>query len=56
MRWRVDLTPLLLNLLWAGLILAMAAFGAVVVRNMTNALRGIAYHQPPIVVVDRPNR
>jgi F0F1-type ATP synthase membrane subunit c/vacuolar-type H+-ATPase subunit K len=56
MRSRVDLTPLLLNLLWAGMILAIAAFGAVVVRNVTDALVGIAYQQPSIVVVDRPSR
>ncbi len=56
MRWRADITPLLLNLLWAGLILAMAAFGAVIVRNMTDALTGIAYQRPSIVVADQPSR
>jgi hypothetical protein len=56
MRWRVDLPPLLMNLLWAGVVLAVAAFGAAVVRNVTDALVGIAYHQPPVAVVDQPNR
>jgi F0F1-type ATP synthase membrane subunit c/vacuolar-type H+-ATPase subunit K len=44
------------DLLWAGLVLAMAAYGAVVVRNVTEALVGIASHPPSMVVVQRPNR
>jgi hypothetical protein len=56
MRWRVDIPRLIQNLSWVGLVLAVAAYGAVVVRNVTEMLVGIATHQPPVVVVQRPNR
>ena len=38
MRWRVDLAGAVRNLVWACLVLAVAAYGAVVVRNVTDAL------------------
>ena len=47
---------LIQNLSWVGLVLAVAAYGAAVVRNVTEMLVGIATHQPPVVVVQRPNR
>jgi hypothetical protein len=56
MRWRAKLTTLLPRLAWICLVLAVATWGAVVVRNVTDALMGIAYHQPSYVVVERPNR
>jgi hypothetical protein len=56
MRWQVDITRLVQDLSWVGLVLAVAACGAVVVRNVTEMLVGIAAHQPPVVVVQRPNR
>lgn len=55
MRWRVDIGRLGRDLLWASLVLAVAAYGAVVVRNVTDMLVGIT-HQPPMVVVERPSR
>jgi F0F1-type ATP synthase membrane subunit c/vacuolar-type H+-ATPase subunit K len=56
MRWRVDLSRLARDVLWVGLILAVAAYGAVVVRNVTETMVAITSHQPSIVVVERPNR
>ena len=56
MRWRVDITRLAQDLSWIGLVLAIAAYGAVVVRNVTEMLMGIATHQPPVGVIQRPNR
>jgi hypothetical protein len=53
MHWRAEL---LRTLTWACLILAVAAYGSVVVRNVTDALVGITSHQPPIVVVQQPTR
>jgi hypothetical protein len=55
MRWRADLARLAQHLLWACLVVAVAAYGSVVVRNVTEMLVGIT-HQPSIVVVQRPNR
>ena len=56
MRWRVDLAGAVRNLVWACLVLAVAAYGAVVVRNVTDALVGIATHQPSMVVAQQPYR
>jgi len=50
MRWRVDPSGPVRNLVWACLILAVAAYGALVVRNVTDALVGIATHQPPVTI------
>lgn len=47
---------LLLDLARACLIVAVAAFGAAIVRNVTDALMGIAHQQPLVVVADRPYR
>ena len=44
------------NLVWAGLIVAVAAYGAVVVRNVTDMLMGITSGQPSMVMAERPNR
>jgi hypothetical protein len=56
MRWRVNIAGLARGLLWAGLILAVAAYGAAVVRNVTDALVGITSHQSSVVVAQRPYR
>jgi F0F1-type ATP synthase membrane subunit c/vacuolar-type H+-ATPase subunit K len=56
MRWRVDAQTLVRNLLWAGLVVAVAAYGSVIVRNVTEMLVGITSHQPSLIVVQRPNR
>jgi hypothetical protein len=41
---------------WVCLVLAVAAYGSVVVRNVTAVLAGITRQTPPIVVVERPAR
>jgi F0F1-type ATP synthase membrane subunit c/vacuolar-type H+-ATPase subunit K len=56
MRWRVDLVGPVRNLVWVGLVLAVAGYGAAVVRNVTDTLVGITTHQPSMVVAQRPNR
>jgi hypothetical protein len=56
MRSRVDIARLARDLLWACLVLAVAAYGAVVVRNVTDALVMITSHQPAMVLADRPMR
>jgi hypothetical protein len=56
MRWRVDTTRLTRNLVWVCLVLAVAIYGSVVVRNVTETMVAIARHQPSIVVAQRPNR
>jgi hypothetical protein len=56
MRWRADLPVLLLDLARACLIVAVAAFGAAIVRNVTDTLMGIAHHQPSVEVVQQPYR
>jgi hypothetical protein len=48
MRWRDDVPVLLTDLARACLIVAVAAFGATIVRNVTDALMGIAHRQPSI--------
>ena len=53
MHWRANLIR---TLTWTCLILAVAAYGSVVVRNVTDTLVGITSHQPPIVVVQQPRR
>ena len=42
-------------LFWIALVLAVAAYGSVVVRNVTDALVGITT-KPSVVVVQRPSR
>lgn len=56
MRWRVDRAGLVRHLVWAGLVLAVAAYGSVVVRNVTDTLVGIATHQPSMVIAQQPYR
>jgi hypothetical protein len=56
MRWRVERRVLLLDLARACLIVAVAAFGAAIVRNVTDALIGIAHHQPPVAFAEWPHR
>jgi hypothetical protein len=43
-------------LLWAFTVLALAAYGSVIVRNVTDTLMGIFSHQQSIVMVQPPNR
>jgi hypothetical protein len=56
MRWPADSLKLIQGLSWVALVLAVSAYGAAVVRNVTEMLVGITTHQPPIVVIQRPNR
>ncbi len=56
MRSRLDLRWLLLDLLRAGLIVAVASFGAMIVRNVTDTLQAITHQSMTVAIVDRPNR
>ena len=56
MHGRIDIRELLLDLLWVVAILTIAAFGAVLVRNVTDMLMAMAYHPPSATVVQRPAR
>jgi hypothetical protein len=47
---------LLPGLVWVCLVLAVATYGSVVVRNVTDVLMGIADHQRSFVVVQQPTR
>jgi hypothetical protein len=44
------------NLIWACMVLAVAAYGAVVVRNVTDMLVGVTSHPASMVVAQQPNR
>jgi uncharacterized membrane protein YqhA len=44
------------GVVWIGLVLAVAAYGAVVVRNVTDTMAGIARHDAAMVMVEQPNR
>jgi hypothetical protein len=56
MRWPVEMRGLLPRLVWICLVLAVAAYGGVVVRNVTDTLIGIADHSRAVVVAERPVR
>jgi hypothetical protein len=55
MRSRAKGIRLAHGVVWVFLVLAVAAYGSVVVRNVTDVLVGMT-HQPTMVVVERPNR
>jgi hypothetical protein len=55
MRWQADRSAPVRNLVWICLVLTVAAFGSVVVRNVTETLVGIT-HQPSMAVAQRPSR
>ncbi len=56
MRWRVDRTKLVRDVVWIGLVVAIAAYGSAIVRNVTDTLVGMTAHPPSMVVVARPSR
>jgi hypothetical protein len=56
MRWQAKFRQALPGLAWVCLVLAVAAYGAVVVRNVTDMLAGIAGHPRSMVVVERASR
>jgi hypothetical protein len=44
------------GLVWIVLVLAMAGYGSVVVRNVTEALRGIVHPETVALSVEKPSR
>jgi hypothetical protein len=56
MRWQASLQQALPMAVWVCLVLAMAAYGAVVVRNVTDMLAGIAHPASAVVAVAQPTR
>ena len=56
MRWQAKVRQAVPSLVWVCLVLAIAAYGAVVVRNVTDTLIGIADHSRSVASVERPNR
>ena len=51
-----DAGAALRNLLWVAMVLAVAVYAAVVVRNVTDVLIGITGDHMVTVAVDRPAR
>jgi hypothetical protein len=56
MRWRARLRQAAPGLVWIGLVLAIAAYGSVIVRNVTDTMAGIAHHNAAMAMVERPSR
>jgi hypothetical protein len=56
MPWPAKLRQALPRLVWICLVLAVAAYGGVVVRNITDMLVGMTSHQQTLVEVQRPSR
>jgi hypothetical protein len=56
MLWQAKVRQALPTLVWVCVVLAVAAYGAVVVRNVTDTLIGIVDHSRSVALVDRPNR
>jgi hypothetical protein len=56
-RWQAESVPLQQRLAWVGIVLILAAGGAVIVRNVTDTLQTIARCGPSAVIaLDQPNR
>jgi hypothetical protein len=56
MRWRARVRQAAPGVVWIGLVLAIAAYGSVIVRNVTDSMAGIAHHDDAMVMVERPSR
>ena len=56
MPWQAKVRQALPVVAWICLVLAIAAYGAAIVRNVTDALAGIAGHPRSVVVMQTPNR
>jgi hypothetical protein len=56
MPWQAKVRQALPVVAWICLVLAIAAYGAAIVRNVTDVLAGIAGHQHSVVVMETPNR
>jgi uncharacterized membrane protein YqhA len=44
------------GVVWVGLVLAVAAYGAVIVHNVTETMAGIASQGSAMVMVEHPAR
>ena len=53
---RPDLTEMCKHLLWIALILAISAYGAVCVQNITEMLMDITQQHASLTAIDRPMR
>jgi hypothetical protein len=56
MRWRAELRQALPGVVWVCLVLAVAACGSFVVRNVTDALSAIAHHSDAVIATASPTR
>jgi hypothetical protein len=56
MPWQAKVRNALPSAAWICMILAVAAYGAVIVRNVTDVLEGVAGHPRSVVLVERPYR
>jgi hypothetical protein len=56
MPWQAKIRQALPSVVWIFLVLAVAAYGAAIVRNVTDMLAGIAGHPRSVVLVETPNR
>lgn len=53
---RPDPAEFFKHLLWVCMILAVAAYDAVIVQNVTETLMGITYQPASVEVIQRPGR
>jgi hypothetical protein len=56
MHWQAKVRQALPGIAWICLVLALAGYGAAIVRNVTDVLAGIAGHRRSTVLVETPNR
>jgi hypothetical protein len=56
MPWQAKVRQALPGVAWICLVLAVAAYGAAIVRNVTDVLAAIAGHPRSVVVMATPNR
>ncbi len=56
MPWQAKVRQAVPRIAWICLVLALAGYGAAIVRNVTDVLAGIAGHPRSVVVMATPNR
>jgi hypothetical protein len=56
MPWQVKVRQWVPGIAWICLVLAVAAYGAAIVRNVTDVLTAIAGHPRSVVFMGTPNR
>jgi uncharacterized membrane protein YqhA len=56
LQWRLRARRVLPGVVWVCLVVAVAAYGAVVVRNVTETLTGISDHAHTVTLGNQPNR